>query len=58
MPVIKLIRIFKNGKIKEDICFEKKNKTFIQELQEGLTPEIRKRVSISINRILKLEDGK
>jgi len=56
MPIQKLIKIYENGEIKEDIYFERKDKTFIQELREGLTPEIRKRVSKRIEEILSREN--
>ena len=53
MPVYKLIKIQDDGSLKSDLYFEKKDKTFIQELRENLTPEVRKKITKHINKILK-----
>ncbi len=52
MPISKLIRINGDGTFSEDIVFERKDKTFIQELRECLTPEDREKISKHINDLL------
>jgi len=56
MPIGTLIKISESGEMKKDIYFDKQNKSFIQELRENLTPEIRKRISKHINKVLEAKD--